>query len=101
VIIDPVEIRTEPTTAARLPTSSIHRRPNMSLRPPAIEKDIDEAIDHPPTIQAVPPGSPTAVSIWTITDVTVVKPIATGPTNDSPRNYAQLEHPIVGNWRRG
>jgi hypothetical protein len=58
----------------------------MSLRLPAIENETDEAIDHPPTIQVILVRSPSAVPIWTMTDVTVAKPIATGATKESPRN---------------
>lgn len=58
----------------------------MSLREPAIEKETEDAIDHPPGIQAMFEVSPSSVPIWKRIAVGRRNPPETGPTKAKPRN---------------
>lgn len=54
---------TPPTSVKACPEIRTHRRPKMSLSPPAIEKATAEATDHPPGIQMMLSVSPSVCPI--------------------------------------
>jgi hypothetical protein len=81
---------TAPTTAKACPLRVTYLRPKMSLSEPAMEKETDDAIDHPPGIQAMFETSPNSVPIWKRIAVMRRNPPETGPTKANPRNCIRI-----------
>ena len=63
------------------------RRPNMSLREPAREKETEDAIDHPDTTQPRSSKSPRSVAMGKRMEVATINPQDTGATMDDPTNW--------------
>ena len=77
---------TAPIREMNSPVSITFRRPKMSLRDPAREKETEDAIDHPDTTQPRFAKSPKAVPMGKRIDVVTIKPQETGATIDDPTN---------------
>lgn len=71
--LSPVKL-TEPTMQNTWPETIVHRLPNTSDNPPAIENETDEAIAQPPTSQVILVASPRSVPIGTSIPVAKANP---------------------------
>lgn len=65
----------------------VHRLPNTSDNPPAIENETEEAMAHPPTSQVILVGSPRSVPIGIRIPVAKQKPQEIGLMYESASDY--------------
>lgn len=81
-----MESRTPPMRVMAWPDMITQRRPNMSDRPPAMEKATAEATDQPPGIQMIFLVSPSCWPICCRIPVGNKSPAEIAGTKDKPMN---------------